>query len=114
MKSKDLENKIKEYEHNEYKLKEEIRYLSSKVFNIEYENNFLKEENNYLKLTNKKLNGAIDKVKYNLMCSIESINMKIFMNRNNYGIDRINDYRLVRLRAFRQKSKEILKMLGGV
>lgn len=73
----------------------------------------LKIENEILRLRNKELNQKIENVKHNLKCSIDSINSKIEKNRNNYHIDRINDYRLVRLRSFRQKSKEVLKMLGG-
>lgn len=75
------------------------------------ENILLKIENEILRLRNKELNQKIENVKYSLRCSIDSIDSKIEKNRNNYGIDRINDYRLVRLRAFRTKSKEILEML---
>lgn len=107
MKSKDLENKIKEYEIAILKLKGEITYLSSKTVNLEIENNYLKQRN-------ERLIKKIGDVKYYLRSSINSIDSKIQNNRNNYHTNRINDYRLVRLRAFRQKSKEILKMLGGV
>ena len=82
-----------------------------RIRELNRENSQLNTQNELLKLRNKELIQTINKVKYNLRCSIDSINSKIEKNRNNYGTDRINDYRLVRLRAFRTKSKEILKML---
>ena len=76
MKNKDLENKIKDYEDIIFKLKGEITYLSSKIFDVEIENNYLKQRNE--RLINK----------------INKINNK---NRNFYDIDKINNCKLDRL-----------------
>ena len=73
---KDLENKIKDYEDIIFKLKGEITYLSSKIFDVEIENNYLKQRNE--RLINK----------------INKINNK---NRNFYDIDKINNCKLDRL-----------------
>ena len=72
MKSKDLENKIKDYEDIIFKLKGEITYLSNKIFNVEIENNYLKQRNERL---------------------IKKINNKN-KNRNFYDIDKINNCKL--------------------
>lgn len=78
MRNKDLENKIIEYENIIFKLKGEITYLSSKIFDVEIENNYLKQRNE--RLINK----------------INKINNKN-KNRKFYDIDKINNCKLDRL-----------------
>lgn len=74
MRNKDLENKIIEYENIIFKLKAEITYLSSKIFDVEIENNYLKQRNERL---------------------IKKINKN--KNRKFYDIDKINNCKLDRL-----------------
>ena len=65
---------------------------------------------------NKKLHSIIKEVRDNLENSIKSINEKLKNNKEpfeviNGKIQYINDYRVVRLKAFRTKCKELLEIL---
>ena len=65
---------------------------------------------------NKKLHSIIKEVRDNLENSIKSINEKLKNNKEPFEvidgkIQYINDYRVVRLKAFRTKCKELLEIL---
>ena len=65
---------------------------------------------------NKRLHSIIKEVRDNLENSIKSINEKLRSNKEPFEvidgrIQYINDYRVVRLKAFRTKCKELLELL---
>ncbi len=65
---------------------------------------------------NERLHSTIKEVRDNLENSIKSINEKLKNNKEPFEIidgriQYINDYRVVRLKAFRTKCKELLEIL---
>ena len=72
--------------------------------------------NVYMIKENKRLHSIIKEVRDNLENSIKSINEKLKNNKEPFEvidgkIQYINDYRVVRLKAFRTKCKELLEIL---
>ena len=83
--------------------------------------NELLERNGKIRLARKvyKLENIIKEVRDNLENSIKSINEKLKNNKEPFEvidgkIQYINDYRVVRLKAFRTKCKELLEILDKV
>lgn len=71
-----------------------------------------------LKEENKELKEVIDKIRKKLESSIESINQKFLDDKQikveNHRVVNMNDYQIVRLKAFRTKCKELLDILKEV
>lgn len=82
------------------------------LWQAKYDNNIDIIEENH------KLKEVIDKIKKNLESSIESINQKFLDDKEikvkNGKIVNMNDYQIVRLKAFRTKCKELLDILKEV
>lgn len=95
----DIEKVIKEYEE----LQQENKHLNLQLDQAlkDYEDLLIK----------------IDKAIENCKKSIESINQKLQDDKTIKVVDgkvvNMNDYQIVRLKAFRTKCKELLEILGG-
>ena len=89
---------------------------------MKYQEEEIERLNNIIKEDDKRIyeyNNTIKEVRYNLENSIKSINEKLKNNKEPFEvidgrIQYINDYRVVRLKAFRTKCKELLEILYKV